>query len=53
MEYCIVMPPTGGIRRSEAAFIKTLRVARPRPSAGWREFMQEIYSSLSAMEGLT
>jgi len=37
------MPPTGltiwghksSIRCGEAAFIKVLRTARPRPSAGW------------------
>ncbi|MFH1159109.1 MAG: carbohydrate porin [Pseudomonadota bacterium] len=30
------MPPQGGIRCGEAAFIKALRAARPRPAAGWR-----------------
>jgi hypothetical protein len=29
------MPPQGGIRCGEAAFIKALRAARPRPAAGW------------------
>jgi len=34
-KFDITMPPTGGIRRGFAAFIKALRATRPRPSAGW------------------
>jgi len=33
----VAMPPTGGIRPGEAAFIKAFASerARPRPAAGW------------------
>ncbi|MFH1158963.1 MAG: DegQ family serine endoprotease [Pseudomonadota bacterium] len=46
--FLTAMPPQGGIRRGEAAFIKALRAARPRPAAGgrWVSNYRVSYSAL-------